>query len=163
MPYMALLPIVTGADTPVLRTKTTVVPKVTKEVLKLIKNMQQTVKHAKGAGLAAPQVDLSVRVCLALINGKMIPLINPTITKKSAEKDSIVEACLSLPGIDVPVERPVQISIQYLDDKGQSQERTLKGFDARVVQHEVDHLEGILIVDYFTQLDGTHEHTAPAM
>jgi peptide deformylase len=80
--------------------------------------MQQTVKHAKGAGLAAPQVDLSVRVCLALINGKMIPLINPTITKKSAEKDSIVEACLSLPGIDVPVERPVQISIQYLDDKG---------------------------------------------
>ena len=123
-------------------------PKVTKEILKLIKDLQETVKDADGAGIAAPQVARTERVCLALISGKMIPLINPKITSKSKEQESAEEGCLSLPGIAVIVPRSTEITLKYLDAKGKSQERKLHDFDARVVQHEVDHLEGVLIVDY---------------
>jgi len=145
---LSVLPIIIGADHPLLRKKTKSVPKVTKELLKLIKDLQETVKDADGAGIAAPQVARTERVCLALISGKMIPLINPKITKKSEEKESAEEGCLSLPGIAVDVPRSVEITLKYIDAKGKAQERKLKHFDARVVQHEVDHLEGVLIVDY---------------
>ena len=146
---MAVLPIVTGQDTPVLRTKTEEVPAVTKEIKKLISDMEDTVREAQGAGLAGPQVGKSLRLCIALINSKFTPLINPSITWKSEETDVMEEGCLSLP--DVPwkeIERPIAIQITYLDTKGQTQERKLEGFDARVVQHELDHLDGVLIVDY---------------
>lgn len=145
---MSVLPIIIGADQPVLRTKTKKVVKPTKEILKLLKDMQDTVKDADGAGIAAPQVGRSERLCLALIAGKMIPLINPQITSKSKDQESAEEGCLSLPGIAVSVPRSIEITVKYLDAKGKPQERRLRNFDARVVQHEVDHLEGILIVDY---------------
>ncbi|MBM3231205.1 peptide deformylase [Candidatus Peregrinibacteria bacterium] len=145
---MPVLPIVTGKDTPVLRKKTKPVPKVTKEVLKLIKDLRSTVKKAEGLGIAAPQVGVSLRVCLANINGKMTPLINPDITWKSEETMMMQEGCLSLPGVDVDVRRAVEIAVVYLDEKGKEQERRLHDLDARVVQHETDHLDGILIVDY---------------
>lgn len=147
---MAILPIITGADHPALRKKTKTVPKVTKEILKLIKDLQKTVEDADGAGIAAPQVARNERVCLALISGNMTPLINPQITKRSAEKEAAEEGCLSLPGVVVEVPRSVEITTKYLDTEGRPQERKLKHFDARVVQHEVDHLEGVLIVDYQT-------------
>ncbi len=110
--------------------------------------MRDTVKHAEGAGIAAPQVNSSERVCLALINGKMTPLINPDITWKSKETGTMEEGCLSLPGINVDVPRAVEIRVSFLTEKGESQELHLHDFDARVVQHEVDHLEGVLMVDY---------------
>jgi len=145
---MTPLPIITGEDNPVLRTKTEKIPTITKDILKLVKNMQETVDDAKGAGLAAPQIGKSLRVCIALINGKQTPLINPKITWRSGKKDSMEEGCLSLPGIWLPIKRPVAITLTYQDAKGKDQERKLKDFDARVVQHEIDHLEGVLIVDY---------------
>lgn len=147
---MAVLPVVTGQDHPVLRRQAKVVAKVTKEIQKLIRDMHDTVRSEEGAGLAAPQVGRSERVCLALITGRMTPLINPVISWKSAEMETAEEGCLSLPGIVVAVPRAVAISVKYLDAKGKPQERKLRGFDARVVQHEVDHLEGVLIVDYQT-------------
>lgn len=145
---LALLPIVTGSTSPVLRAPTERIPKVTKEVKKLIKDMQETVRDANGLGLAAPQIDRSLRLCLVMMNGKITPLINPDITWKGEEVDTAEEGCLSLPGVYKKVDRPVQIKVQYLDESGKEQERILKGMDARVVQHEVDHLEGVLIVDY---------------
>lgn len=145
---MALLPIVTGADTEILRTKTKQVPKVTKEVQKLLKDMIDTTKSVDGLGLAAPQVNSGMRLCIAKIGGKFAELINPLITWRSEEKDCAEEGCLSLPGIWKEVTRPVEIVVQYLDAKGKPQERKLQNIDARVVQHEYDHLEGILIVDY---------------
>lgn len=145
---MAVLPIVKGESTDVLRTKAADVPQVTKEVKRLIKDMQQTVKKAEGLGIAAPQVGVSKRVCLANFNGKMTALINPDIFWKSDEVATMEEGCLSLPGIDVNVERAVEIQVRYLDEKGTEQERHLHDLDARVVQHEVDHLNGVLIVDY---------------
>ncbi len=110
--------------------------------------MQKAVKKAEGLGLAAPQVGKSLRLCLANINGKMTPLINPEITWKSEETSVIEEGCLSLPEINVDVTRSVEISLHYVDDRGEAQERRLHDLDARVVQHEVDHLNGVLIVDY---------------
>lgn len=110
--------------------------------------MQQTVADAQGVGLAAPQVGESIRLCLVTINDKMIPLINPEILWKNEETKGMEEGCLSLPGTNIVVERPTEIGLRFTDTKGNTKEITLKGFDARVVQHEVDHLDGVLIVDY---------------
>lgn len=145
---MAALPIVTGADAPVLRKKTTAVPKVTKEILKLLKDMEDTVLSVEGLGLAAPQVGSSHRVCITKLGDRFVSLINPQITWRGKETAIAEEGCLSLPGLWKDVTRPIEIMVTYLDTKGKQQERKLSEIDARVVQHEVDHLEGVLIVDY---------------
>ena len=145
---MAVLPIIPGQDNPVLRKKNAAVPFVSKEIKKLIKDMEDTVNAADGAGLAAPQINQSIRLCLALISGQIVPLINPEIMWRSVEKEILEEGCLSLPKIWRNIERHLGIIIQYTDVKGQPQERKLTGFDARAVQHELDHLDGVLIVDY---------------
>lgn len=123
-------------------------PKVTKEIKELAKNMAETMVEANGVGLAAPQVNSSVRMCLAPINGQVRALINPEITWKSKEKDTDEEGCLSLPGMYMPVTRHTAITLKYVDINGKPQERKLEGFEARVVQHETDHLDGVLIVDH---------------
>lgn len=145
---MTVLPIVTGADTPVLRTKTKPVAKVTKDIQKLLKDMQETTIAADGLGIAAPQINRTERVCIVQMGNKLTPLVNPVITFRSAEQETAEEGCLSLPGIWVPVPRSTTIHVRYLDAKGLEQERVLLEMDARVVQHEVDHLDGKLIVDY---------------
>ncbi len=146
--WMTVLPIITGQDADVLRTKAKTIPKVTKEIKKLISDMQDTVKKAEGLGIAAPQIGTSLQVCLANVNGKMTPLINPEITWKSEETSTMEEGCLSLPKINVDVTRPVEITVRYIDEHGDEQDRRFHDLDARVVQHEVDHLNGVLIVDY---------------
>lgn len=145
---MAILPIIKGEDTEMLRAVAAPVPQVTKEVVKLIKNMEETVKKAEGLGLAAPQIGKSVRVCLVMLHGKMTPMINPEILWSSDETSVMTEGCLSLPKIEVEVERPVEVTVKYTDKKGQDQERRLSDLDAKVMQHELDHLNGVLIVDY---------------
>jgi peptide deformylase len=145
---MAVLPIVEGASTKVLRTKTKPVEKVTKELKKLLKDMKETMDHAKGVGLAAPQVGVGLRVCVAVIDGKAVSLINPHIISQSEQTALDEEGCLSLPTTWLPVPRSVEIVVSYKDEKGKQQEKKLADFNARVVQHEVDHLDGKLIVDY---------------
>jgi len=110
--------------------------------------MQDTVKNAEGLGIAGPQVNSSLRLCLAQFNGRMNPMVNPKILKRSEETATMEEGCLSLPEEDVNVERAVEIVVRYTDEKGLEQERNLHDLDARVVQHELDHLDGVLIVDY---------------
>lgn len=143
-----VLPILTGADNPVLRTKTQRVGKITKDIVKILKDMAETTVNAQGLGIAAPQVNHDLRMCIVTIGGKLLPLINPAILSKSAETSIAEEGCLSLPGIWRDVPRSVSITLRYTDTKGKEQERRLTDIDARVVQHEVDHLDGILIVDY---------------
>jgi len=145
---LTILPIETGADNPILRKKTELVPKVTKEILKLLKDMEESMREEEGMGIAAPQVGVSLRVCLAMFNKKLTPMINPQITWKSKETDKVEEGCLSLPGVNVDVTRPTEITVKYLDARGKEQERRLEGVDARIVQHEIDHLNNVLIVDY---------------
>lgn len=145
---MAVLPIVTGADTPILRTKTKPVPKVTKEVRELLKDMEETTRAADGLGIAAPQINSSQRLCIVKLNGRFMPLINPEITFRSPDMEFAEEGCLSLPGLWMQVPRSVTIVVKYLDARGAEQERMLQHIEARIVQHEVDHLEGKLITDY---------------
>lgn len=145
---MAILPIVTGVDAAILRQKTKAVAKVTKELKSLLKDMQATTVNADGLGLAAPQIGRTERVCIVQVGGRLMPLINPQITFKSTEEEYAEEGCLSLPGIWVQVPRATSIRVTYLDTNGSEQERMLSHMDARVVQHEVDHLDGKLIVDY---------------
>lgn len=142
------LKIITGADAPILRTKTKKVPAVTKDVQKLLKDMEQTTVAADGLGLAAPQIGSDLRACVARVNGRLTPMVNPEITWKSAVTETAEEGCLSLPGIWVPVSRAVEIVVSYQTLKGDKKKLKLSDMDARVVQHETDHLDGKLIVDY---------------
>jgi peptide deformylase len=152
---VAVLPIITGESAPVLRKKTTNIPTVTKDILRLLKDMDDTLRDAEGAGIAAPQIGQSLRMCIAIINGRHTPIINPKITQKSKETDTMEEGCLSLPKIWLPITRSVGITLVYTDAKGKEQERKLEGFNARVVQHELDHLDGILITDYPQSAEAT--------
>ena len=145
---MAVVPIIMGKDHPTLRRKTDRVQAFDKELKKLIGNLRDTVEDANGAGLASPQIDVNKRVCIAKIGKKFVPLINPEIVWRSEETWVMEEGCLSLPDTWIDVRRPESIVLAYFDEKGKMQERKLDMLDARVVQHEVDHLEGVLIVDY---------------
>ena len=120
----------------------------TKEILSLIKDMEQTTVAAEGLGLAAPQIGQSMRLCIVRMHGKLTPLINPDILWRSSETTEEEEGCLSLPETFVYVTRAKGIVVRYTDAAGQEREQKLEDMDARVVQHEVDHLNGVLIVDY---------------
>jgi peptide deformylase len=93
-------------------------------------------------------VNRSERVCLVKINGRFMPLINPQIIKRGADMETAEEGCLSLPETWVQVPRSISIAVRYLDARGKEQERMLDHMPARIVQHELDHLDGKLIVDY---------------
>lgn len=110
--------------------------------------MIETMHEASGVGLAAPQVALTERICIAVIEKKVTPMINPVITSRTKEKDIDQEGCLSLPNVWLMIPRSIGITVTYTDLKGRKQERKLEYFSSRVVQHEVDHLDGVLIVDY---------------
>lgn len=145
---MPVLPIVIGEKTPILRAKTVPVGKITKVIKQLLTDMKETVVAAKGAGLAAPQVGRSDRLCLAMIGNKITALINPSITWRSDTTAIAEEGCLSLPDLWLNISRPTAIIVHFQTERGADRELKLGGFDARVVQHEVDHLEGILITDH---------------
>jgi peptide deformylase len=145
-----ILPIQTGQNNPILRQKSAKVNDLTAHQLqRLFLDMAETMEVKDGLGLAAPQVGQLLRIIVVKPNPKeeTLILINPEIKKISRKKDILTEGCLSLPGIEAPVERAVKITVQALNTKGQKIKIRAKGLLARVIQHEVDHLEGILIVD----------------
>jgi peptide deformylase len=160
---MAARPIVTGADTPVLRAKAKPVAKVTKEVQELLKDMAETCVLADGQGLAAPQIGVSERVIVAVLNERLVGLVNPEITWRSSEMVRDEEGCLSLPHQYVVVARDRAIGVKFLDVNGKPQELRLSDMDARVIQHEVDHLDGILIVDHSAKKKSQPKHDKEEM
>ncbi len=110
--------------------------------------MKDTLKGESGFGLAAPQIGKSIKLCLAKFNGKTNVLINPEITWRSEETDEMEEGCLSLPKFTAMIVRPVSVAFAYYDEKLLEKELKLEGFPARIVQHEIDHLNNILLKDY---------------
>ena len=115
----------------------------------LASNMIRAMIDADGLGLAAPQVNRSERIFVAVFNEQYHVFINPTIVERSDSTGTKVEECLSLPGVSVPVKRPKFIRVSYYDAAGTFYERKkFKRMDARIIQHEHDHLEGQLISDY---------------
>lgn len=145
---MAVKEIVIGAESPVLRKETEKVTNFGKELQKLLTDLLETVQSVKGAGLAAPQIGESLCVTVARLGGSFTPLINPEIIWSSDGSVQGEEGCLSLPDVWLYIPRASEVIIRYQDEKGKEQERKLTDWDARVAQHEIDHLHGKLIVDY---------------
>lgn len=145
-----VLPIITEPN-PILRQKAQEInPEKIKslEIQRLILDMKETVKPAGGIGLAAPQVGLALRlIVIAMPNKNLMALINPQIIKFSLRKQIGEEGCLSVPGKFGIVKRAKIIKVKALDEKGQLIKFKAKDLFARVIQHEIDHLNGILFTD----------------
>lgn len=132
---------------PVLREKSLPVKEITPEILNLIRDMAETMYTAPGVGLAAPQVGVSKRIII--IDGEeegLIVLINPTMVKSEGEVIE-EEGCLSIPGVYSEVKRSSKVTVKALNKSGELIKITKEGLLARALQHEIDHLEGILFVD----------------
>jgi peptide deformylase len=137
---------------PVLRLEAQEVEEFDADLAQLVARMSRLMHDAQGVGLAANQVGVLRRVVVLLAAADEEPsvLVNPTILDRSDEAEQDTEGCLSLQGVAVPVERAVRLRIEAQDAEGAPVELELEGLAARVAQHEVDHLDGILILDRTT-------------
>lgn len=152
-----ILPIVAFGD-PVLRTETEEIDQDYPKLKELIQNMYETMEKAPGVGLAAPQIGLAIRMFVVDTisiyedekNGEGIRkvFINPIMVDEWGKKWDFEEGCLSIPGIREKVNRHSEIKIEYYDEDFNLLEETYDGMNARVIQHEYDHIEGVLFTDY---------------
>ena len=143
---MSVLDIRKAGD-PVLKKSARPVQKINKQIRILIDNMIETMNEADGVGLAAPQVGVSLRVVVIDVGGGVIELVNPEIIKASEEIETGVEACLSIPGLVGEVDRAYQIMVKAQNRRGQNVKIKARGWLARIFQHEIDHLDGVLFTD----------------
>ena len=121
----------------------------------VVDEMLTLMQRSGGIGLAAPQVGIAMRFFVAQIGRRSLCLVNPAIVTRDGSAH-MTEGCLSLPGVDVNVTRNAQIEVQGFDVRGRSQNHRLEGLWARVIQHEIDHLDGILICDYQNKKDNAN-------
>ena len=147
---MAIYNILKEGD-PALREKSKLVSKITPNIIKLIKNMLDTMYDAEGVGLAAPQIGVLKRVIVIDVGDGPIVLVNPEIIEGQGEVTE-TEGCLSCPGLVGDVKRDKIVKVKGLNEKGE--EVVIQGEDllAIALQHEIDHLEGILFIDKATNL-----------
>jgi peptide deformylase len=153
---MALLPIITAPD-PRLKLKAKPVARVDVAVRRLMDDMLETMYAAPGIGLAAPQVGVAQRVLVVDVaregeKAQPLRIANPEILWRSAELATYNEGCLSLPEHYADVSRPAKIKLRYLDHENELREVEMEGLLATCVQHEIDHLQGILFVDHISAL-----------
>ncbi len=142
---------------PILRKKSDYLEKVDDELRKLMDDMLETMYAAPGIGLAAVQIGILKRLIVIDItknDEKKDPLflINPEIISKSSNTSTYEEGCLSLPGYFAEIERPAECQVSYMDYNGKKKEMTAKGLLSTCIQHEVDHLNGVLFIDYLSKL-----------
>lgn len=141
---------------PGLREKSVPVESFDDSLRELAAQMQRSMIMERGVGLAAPQVGRRIRMLLAEDERggrtQTLALVNPEIVQSSREQDFYNEGCLSLPELFADVKRPVEITVRYQDLDGVEHELTDDGFLARIIQHEFDHLEGVLFVDHLSAL-----------
>jgi len=119
------------------------------QVDSIIQDLWDTMYNAKGAGLAAPQIGQLFRIFIVdppFVDFKRV-FINPTILEYSKETSVLEEGCLSIPGLQAPIERPISIKIEWYDEKWKKNTEEFSGLKAKVIQHEYDHLEGVLWLD----------------
>ena len=156
-----ILPIVAYGD-PVLKKEAEEINKDYPFLEELIDNMFETMYEAEGVGLAAPQIGKSIRLFIVdaspfeeeepKLKGFKKVFINPIIVEEEGEEWNFNEGCLSIPGIREDVKRQPQITIEYYNEKFDLIEETYKGIAARVIQHEYDHIEGVLFTDLINPL-----------
>ncbi|CEO89408.1 MAG TPA: peptide deformylase [Syntrophaceticus sp.] len=142
---MAALKIVEIGE-PVLRQKCREVTVINKKIKKLLDRMKEAMYKANGVGLAAPQVGVSKRIVVVDVGEGVWELINPEIIFQEGEELGI-EGCLSIPGVAGEVSRAARVRVRALNRQGQQQVVTAEGLGARALQHEIDHLDGILFID----------------
>jgi len=138
---------------PVLRQKSAAVPKVDDAVRRLVDDLFETMRAAKGVGLAANQIGVARRVAVVDIGEEDPPplvLINPVIVERDDETETAEEGCLSIPEIFGEVTRAARIVVEALDQDGGHARVEAKGYKARAIQHEIDHLDGILFLDHLS-------------
>ena len=153
---MSLKNIIIEPD-PILRQKSEPIENINNDTRNLLDDMLETMYAAPGIGLAAVQVGILKRIVVIDVSKKdqekkPIHLINPEITFKSKKTSVFEEGCLSLPGYFAEIERPSECKVKYIDYNGVKKELNADGLLATCIQHEIDHLDGILFIDYLSKL-----------
>jgi peptide deformylase len=145
----AALSFVRRLGDPVLKSSATPVDRFDESLRSQVGRMAAIMSDALGVGLAAPQLGISHRLLVYRVgpDAPLIVLANPEIEWTSGDEEVLEEGCLSIPGITVDVERPVHVRVKASDEEGEDQLIEASGLEARVIQHEMDHLDGVLILD----------------
>lgn len=146
---MAIYQVVTLPD-PVLRQVAVPVKHINAGVLRVLDNMKDTLYAADGIGLAAPQIGISKRMIVVDLGDNLIECINPEIVSREGEQGGS-EGCLSVPGVVGWVNRAQKVAVNYLDREGQPQQIEAEDLLARCLQHEIDHLNGVVFIDIATK------------
>ena len=134
---------------PVLKSSAIAVDQFDDSLRQQVRRMEAIMGDAMGVGLAAPQLGISQRLLVYRVgpDAPVIALANPELEWASDEREALDEGCLSIPGVSVDVERPVHVRVRALDEDGELRTVEASGLEARVIQHEMDHLDGVLILD----------------
>ncbi|HYI17182.1 MAG TPA: peptide deformylase [Solirubrobacteraceae bacterium] len=145
----AALKLVRKYGDPVLRSRALEIDRFDAALLEEVRRMGRLMHESLGIGLAATQVGVMHRVLVYRVesDGPIAALVNPVLEWASEETEPLEEGCLSLPGVLVDVERPVHVRVRARDERGEAILIEASGLEARVIQHEIDHLDGVLIVD----------------
>ena len=146
---LAAMSFVRRLGDPVLKSSATPVDRFDDSLRRQVSRMAGLMNDAFGVGLAAPQLGLSQRLLVYRVgpDAPIIALANPRLEWTSGDQETLEEGCLSIPGISVDVERPVHVRVLALDEEGEERRIEASGLEARVIQHEMDHLDGVLILD----------------
>jgi peptide deformylase len=156
-----MLPLVTGEDSPILCQKTQLVTDpLSPEIQELLPKMIKTMHKEHGVGLAAPQINIPLRLAVAEVENKQYYFINPEITSRSQDTIISEEGCLSLPGEFFPILRSETVTLRYINEKGLPKKMRATGFLATVIQHEVDHLDGVLILHRYLKQEKKQKNTS---
>jgi peptide deformylase len=134
---------------PVLKSRATPVDRFDETLLQQVQRMAGLMKDAIGVGLAAPQLGISQRLLVYRIgsDAPLVALVNPELEWHSHDGEVFEEGCLSIPGVAIDVERPIHVRVRALDEHGEERLVEASGLEARVIQHEMDHLDGVLMLD----------------
>jgi peptide deformylase len=140
---------------PVLKSRATPVDRFDETLQQQVQRMAGIMSDAIGVGLAAPQLGISQRLLVYRIgsDAPLITLVNPEIEWHSEDVETLEEGCLSIPTVAVDVERPVHVRIKAKDERGEDRLVEASGLEARVIQHEMDHLDGVLMIDRASRED----------
>ena len=158
---MAILPICQFPRDPVLRQKAKRVSRIDKSIQRLIDDMVETIQQANGVGLAAPQVGIPLRVIvLQMPEEEPMAIINPEIVKRAGEQ-VVTEGCLSIPGYLGELKRSASATVKGRDRQGKAIRIKATGLMAETLEHEIDHLNGILYIGHVDSQDKLHKIEAP--
>ena len=146
---LAALSFIRRLGDPVLKSRATEVDRFDDLLRSQVARMAGLMSDAFGVGLAAPQLGISQRLLVYRVgpDAPLVALVNPEVEWISNDEETMEEGCLSLPGVAVDVDRPIHVRVRALDEEGRERRVEASGLEARVIQHEVDHLDGVLILD----------------